>query len=172
MGRPQFAALLLLAAVPITSGPRLRGGSHDQSHAVAARLYPPKAAPAPPPTVAEIEANSADDVAYMVAKRKALLGTARGLRPDVIAEQLPALDSAYTVTSEMKEHFSRDGWALLPGLVSAGELDSYRPILLDIARATAEERHTSHTRSYQLWQKHAATRKFTLGERFAQVIYI
>jgi hypothetical protein len=58
---------------------------------------------------------------------------------------------------------------MLPGLVSPGELDTYRPILLSIARATAEERHTSHMRSYQLWQKHAGTRKFTLGERFAKV---
>lgn len=62
-----------------------------------------------------------------------------------------------------------NGWALLPGLVSHGELDAYRPILVSIAKATAEERHTSHMRSYQLWQKHAATRRFTLGKRFAKV---
>lgn len=53
--------------------------------------------------------------------------------------------------------------------MSHGELDTYRPILVSIATATAEERHTSHLRSYQLWQKHAATRKFTLGKRFAKV---
>ena len=129
MARSHYlTALLLLAAAPISSGPRLRGGKHDQSP----RRYPSLVAPpAPPPSAAEVEANSAADVAAMVARRKALLGTARGLRPDVIADNLPSLDSTYGVSSEMKEHFSRDGWALLPGLVSAGELDSYRPILLE-----------------------------------------
>ena len=68
----------------------------------------------PPPEVETTVASPEDDVARMVARRKALLGRAIGLRRDVVAEHVPDLDSTYKVTQEMKDQFGPPPATLLP----------------------------------------------------------
>ena len=54
------------------------------------------AAQSPPSDEPAIEPNPDDDVARMFMRRKALLGPAIGLRRDVLAENLPQLDSTFS----------------------------------------------------------------------------
>lgn len=98
--------LVLLATVLVpTGGPsQLRGSSrHVGAGATEQRLHqfvPPADPPTPKPQVV-----SDDDVAQMVARRKALLGPAIGLRRDVVAANLPDLDSTFEVKQDMKDQF-------------------------------------------------------------------
>ena len=104
-------------------------------------------------------------------RRQALLQTARRLpawSPELLAG-LPQLSERYVVTPTMRSQYVDDGYALLPGLLSASEVGAYHDVLLGVGVSTAEEQFASHTRSYQLWQKSAAAKRFVLAPRFAQV---
>ena len=78
---------------------------NDQLRAGAGQLRPPLLPPPQVETQTLVEPLSDEDIARMVARRKALLGPAIGLRRDVVADNLPQLDSAFEVTQDMKDHF-------------------------------------------------------------------
>ena len=90
VGLALFVPILLLIAVHADM--RLRGSRHfaagnDQLRASQLRSKLP-----PPPqmeTETLVEPLSNEDIARMVARRKALLGPAIGLRRDVVADNLP-----------------------------------------------------------------------------------
>jgi ectoine hydroxylase-related dioxygenase (phytanoyl-CoA dioxygenase family) len=95
----------------------------------------------------------------------------------VQSQALPDLETEYDVPLEEIERFGRDGHAVLRGLATADEVDTYRPLLheaaLQFSRETRplEERDTYGKAFLQvpnLWRKDEAARRFVFARRFAK----
>ena len=102
-----FALLLSAAHVAGAGGPKLRG-SRDVGSSQLEQLraaVPPGQNSLPSTVETTVQARPEDDVQRMIARRKALLGRAIGLRRDVVAAHVPDLDSTYDVTQGMKDQF-------------------------------------------------------------------
>lgn len=93
-------------------------------------------------------------------------------------EQLPALASAYSLSSAQIEAYRRDGHVLLRGLASADEVAAYRGAIADCvfrankATVPLHERDTYHQAFIQvanLWETDATVARFTQARRFARV---
>jgi ectoine hydroxylase-related dioxygenase (phytanoyl-CoA dioxygenase family) len=83
-----------------------------------------------------------------------------------------------TVTDEMRERYRRDGHVLVPGVASAEEIASYRPMITEAAdRYNTETRPLEERSTYgkaflqimNLWTREEGVRRFTLSPRFAKI---
>ena len=127
-----FALLLAVAHVVGAGGPKLRGsgdvGSSQLDQMRAA--VPPRQNSLPSTVETIVAARPEDDVERMIARRKALLGRAIGLRRDVVTDHVADLDSTYDVTQEMKDHFG-------PPLAARRPLAHQSPLALTHSRRIA-----------------------------------
>lgn len=93
-------------------------------------------------------------------------------------QQLPTLESRYSVSADQKSSYQINGHVLLRNILSEEEMQAYRPVILDAAdRYNTEKRNMEDRDTYgkaflqimNLWEVDEAVRKFTLARRFAQI---
>jgi hypothetical protein len=91
----------------------------------------------------------------------------------------PSLDDDYALTADRVAAFRRDGHIRLPGLLSRGEVDAYRPVIAAAVDADAEAQDPKHERSEEqrlfpsvvrLWQRHAMLERFAFARRFTRTV--
>lgn len=91
---------------------------------------------------------------------------------------LPPLGGEYPLATEQVSRFREDGYLLVRGVASPGEVSAYRPVILEgRARYGQEatplaERDTygkAFLKGMNLWTEDGRIRQFVLGERFARL---
>jgi ectoine hydroxylase-related dioxygenase (phytanoyl-CoA dioxygenase family) len=91
---------------------------------------------------------------------------------------LPSLSDFIAVPKEQIEAFRKNGHTLTPHIISAEELDAYRPAILQAAeRKNTEKRKLAERDTYgkaflqimNLWQSDEVVKKFTLAKRFGKI---
>ncbi len=91
---------------------------------------------------------------------------------------LPALDSAYALSAGQCADFRRNGHILLPAILSAEELATHRPhIVQAVEKFKKEVRPLAERDTYgkaflqiiNLWERDLAVRAFSLARRFGQL---
>jgi ectoine hydroxylase-related dioxygenase (phytanoyl-CoA dioxygenase family) len=94
------------------------------------------------------------------------------------AAQLPPLDNFKRLPEQNISEFQQKGHTLVKGVLSAEEINAYRPVILGAAsRFNTEKRKLEDRDTYgkaflqtmNLWQVDAAAKKFVLAKRMAKI---
>src|SRR6195952_3942884 len=92
--------------------------------------------------------------------------------------QLPQLNDLKTIPAENVQEFSERGHTLVKGVLSANEIEAYRPVIVGAAdRYNTEKRKLEERDTYgkaflqimNLWQVDAETKKFVFAKRLAKI---
>lgn len=92
--------------------------------------------------------------------------------------QLPALDTPYSITPDQIQSYQENGHILLRGVADEAEIAAFRPIITDAAMAYNTEKRSLEDRTtygkaflqiINLWERDEAVRRFTLAQRFARI---
>jgi ectoine hydroxylase-related dioxygenase (phytanoyl-CoA dioxygenase family) len=95
-----------------------------------------------------------------------------------LATTLPVLDATIAVSNEQILSFRQKGHTLTPGLLSAAEVEEYRPAIVEAAhRYNTEKRKLEERDTYgkaflqimNLWREDEKVRQFVLAKRFAKI---
>lgn len=93
-------------------------------------------------------------------------------------EHLPDLNSEYTLTQDQQERYKREGHLCLPGVASTGEVEAYRPHIVQAVEHYAHERgitpgEEGHRRYFiqmtNLWRQNETVKRFVFAKRFARL---
>ncbi|MEO6001320.1 MAG: phytanoyl-CoA dioxygenase family protein [Chitinophagaceae bacterium] len=96
----------------------------------------------------------------------------------VTISTLPSLDSFIDIPQQQIEEFRRNGHTLIPHVLSAEEVEAFRPVILEAAenknteRRKLEERDTygkAFLQIMNLWQSNENVKQFTLAKRFGKI---
>lgn len=91
---------------------------------------------------------------------------------------LPALDDTIEIAQDQIAQFRKDGHTLTPGLLSANEVEAYRPVILSAAtKFNTEKRKMQDRDTYgkaflqimNLWRHDPEVKKMVLAKRLARV---
>lgn len=106
--------------------------------------------------------------------RAGRLGYHVGVHPD----ELPPLDEPVTLPGDAAAGYRRDGFAVVRGLASEGEIACFRPAIVDAARRLNRETRPLEARgtygraflqTTNLWPHDEIVRRFVFARRFARV---
>ncbi|MCP3101658.1 phytanoyl-CoA dioxygenase family protein [Myxococcus sp. K15C18031901] len=103
----------------------------------------------------------------------------RGLSPGVRSLGLPSLEEPHTLTQASIETFRRDGHVKLPGVLTAAEIDAYRPHLKRVVEVHSAESHAMERKVAgsgknwmfvnNLWTRDDLARHFIQNPRLARL---
>jgi ectoine hydroxylase-related dioxygenase (phytanoyl-CoA dioxygenase family) len=102
----------------------------------------------------------------------------RGARMNLEIAKLPELNEAHPLAAEDIDAYRRDGHVVLRGLLSAGEVRAYEPIIAAaVENFTTEFRPLAERDTYgkaflqimNLWVRDEAVRRYVLARRFANI---